>query len=565
VAGTALYAALAVSSLRQKSTAFDELAHLSAAWTHLALGDYRMSPDHPPLVKKLAALPLLFIDVRMKPDDAAWAQRRPWEFGKRWLYRWNDADRLLFWGRLPIVALGAALGIAVYLWSRRRFGRASGLLAFGLCALSPDMLAHGGLVTTDLGIALFVFLAVIAFDAVTRNVTPLRVLLAGLAAGAAFATKHSSLVLLPILGSLAAFLVFAGEPLRLGGRSLVGWTRRALALGIVLALMGVLALATVWAAYGFDSRFSPDPVVNASFDWEKLEPENAAAGTTIRLAHRLHLLPDPYLYGFLRFFEHSEARPSFLLGQRSDRGFPHYFLVSFLVKTPLALLALLGLGIAARRHSATGAREEAFVWIPLVVYAGLTLSRGINIGHRHLLPLYPFLFVAAGRAAAWAWRPGRRAPKAVLLALATWYAAATVSVHPHHLAYFNELVGGPRNGYRVLVDSNLDWGQDLKLLARWVEKQGLERIRLSYFGTGDPEYYRLPADLLPGYVMPVPARVVAEVQPGDVVAVSATNLQCVYLAPEVCPLMERLRRMEPLAQVGYSILIYRADFSWKLP
>ena len=135
-------------------------------------------------------------------------------------------------------------------------------------------------------------------------------------------------------------------------------------------------------------------------------------------------------------------------------------------------------------------------------------------------------------------------------------------VHPHYLAYFNELAGGPAGGYRYLVDSNLDWGQDLKGLKAWMDTNGVPAVKLSYFGTADPEYHRIPCDLLPGQMLPPPRDVVREIAPGDIVAVSATNLQGVYLEPEDRPLMERLRALTPVATVGHSILIYRADFAW---
>ncbi len=207
-------------------------------------------------------------------------------------------------------------------------------------------------------------------------------------------------------------------------------------------------------------------------------------------------------------------------------------------------------------------RSAAFLWLPVVVYLAFTFTRGLQIGHRHLLPIYPFLFVAAGRAANLAGRAGVRV---VVLALVAWYAVGTLAVHPHYLAYFNELAGGPRNGYKRLVDSSLDWGQDLKGLRAWMDARGVARIKLSYFGSADPSYYGIDADALPGYSAPHPVRVTREVRPGDLVAVSATNLQGVYLDPEDRPLMERFRRSTPIDQVGYSILIYRADFAWPTP
>jgi hypothetical protein len=150
-------------------------------------------------------------------------------------------------------------------------------------------------------------------------------------------------------------------------------------------------------------------------------------------------------------------------------------------------------------------------------------------------------------------------------ALCAWYALGTLRLHPHYLAYFNELAGGPAHGWRYLVDSNLDWGQDLPGLKAWMDTRGVPRIKLSYFGSADPAYYGIDADLLPGYMAPHPTRVTREVRPGDLVAVSATNLQGVYLDPADRPLMERFRSRKPLARIGYSIFIYRADFSWPEP
>ena len=174
--------------------------------------------------------------------------------------------------------------------------------------------------------------------------------------------------------------------------------------------------------------------------------------------------------------------------------------------------------------------------------------------------------MAAGRCGTLAhvrW-PGIPAFVAVL-ALSAWYGLSVGRVHPHYLAYFNEIAGGPEGGYRYLVDSNLDWGQDLKGLKTWTDANGVARIKLSYFGTADPEYYRIPCELLPGQMLPPPRDVIRHVEPGDIVAVSATNLQGVYLEPEVRPLMARLRAQAPVATIGHSIRIYRAGFAWALP
>ena len=567
-AGTALYATLAVSSMRVKSATFDEAAHLPAGYTYLKLHDYRLNPEHPPLVKTLAAIPLLWMRVQMRPDDEAWALRRQWEFGRRFLYRWNDADRLLFWGRVPIVILGALLGVAVFLRAGRDWGLPAAALALFLCVLSPDVLAHGQIVTTDMGAALFIFLSVVAFERLVDRATWPRLLLAGLAVGAALATKFSTLVLAPILAALAVVAVLSKDPVRRAwtrgeARDVEGRGPRLLHMALLAAGIAIVALVVLWASYGFATSLSPDPAVSSAFDWGRVGGRAGLVDGAMSVARGAHLLPDAYAFGFLRFFRHAEARPTFLLGRLADRSFWYYFPVTFALKTPLALVALLILSIATLRHHAETVRTELFLWLPVLIYFALACAFGLNIGHRHLLPIYPFLFVIAGRCATLAAIrfPGILSSASVVF-FAAWYALAAARIHPHYLAYFNELAGGPDGGYRSLVDSNLDWGQDLKGVKPWMDANGVARIKLSYFGTADPEYYRIPCELLPGQMLPPPRDVVREVQPGDVIAVSATNLQGVYLQPEDRPLMERLRSLKPVATIGHSIRIYRADFAW---
>jgi len=177
----------------------------------------------------------------------------------------------------------------------------------------------------------------------------------------------------------------------------------------------------------------------------------------------------------------------------------------------------------------------------------------------------PFLFVAAGEAGAWllTWR---RPTGALLVGgLGIWYAAGTLVNHPHHLAYFNEIAGGPAGGWHALVDSNVDWGQDLKRLKAWMDAHGVRHVKLSYFGSADPAYYGIDCERLPGYSAPHPPRVTREWRPGDIVAVSVTHLQGVYVDPADRPMMERLRRETPIGRAGYSILIFRPDFAWPPP
>ncbi len=563
-AAVALQAGLAVHAMRGNSATFDEGAHLPAGYAYLVLSDHRLNPEQPPLVKLLAAAPLVALRPELKTTDRSWTEARQWEFGRRFLYRWNDADRLLFLGRLPVVALASCLVVSVFLAARRHFGIAAAVASTLLAALSPDVLAHGALVTTDLAFALFFFLAILAFERLLEHATPGRLLAAGLATGAAFASKFSAPILLPVFMILGLWSLRETVPIEsslVGGTHKLEGARARLSHALLLlAVVGALALAVVWACYGFRAPLSPDPVVRAELRKPLESAQPGALLYAVAFAGRAGIVPEDYARGLLFVSEHSAARPTFLLGEQRDHGFPHYFAVTFLLKTPVPLLLLAALALA--RAPWLRRRDAALVWIPVAVYLAATATRGLQIGHRHLLPIYPFLFLAAGEAAArlWSWRAPKGAVITAILAL--WYAGGTLLQHPHHLAYFNELGGGPLNGWRLLVDSNLDWGQDLKRLAEWVRTNHVARLKLSYFGSADPAYYGIESEALPGYTAPHAAHITREIQPGDIVAVSATNLQGVYLDSEDLALMERLRALDPLARIGYSIFVYRADFVW---
>jgi hypothetical protein len=567
VALVALLAGLAVHAMRGNSATFDEGAHLPAGYTHLALGDHRLNPEQPPLAKLLAAVPLLAVGPELRSNDVSWTAARQWEFGRRFLYRWNDADLLLFLGRLPIVALAACLVVAVFVTARQLFGPLAGAIAAFLAALSPDVLAHGALVTTDLAFALFFFLAVIAFERALERATPGRLLAAGLATGAAFATKFSAPILLAVLGLFGLWTALADAPCVAspGGRPRLaeGRGRRLWHVALLLAAVAATSLVVVWAAYGFRAVLSPDPTVRAELRGPLVADHVGLLERAVASAGRARIVPEDYARGVLFVAEHSAARSAFLLGERSDHGFPHYFAVTFLLKTPVPLLLLTVLALA--RVPRLPRREAVLLWLPVAVYLAATTTRGLQIGHRHLLPTYPFLFVAAGEALAGL--RGWRAPKGTVLAaaLGLWYAAGTLVQHPHHLAYFNEIAGGSKNGWRLLVDSNLDWGQDLKRLAEWLQENPTPGLKLSYFGSADPAYYGIVSEALPGYTAPHAPRITREIHPGDILAVSATNLQGVYLEPADRALMERVRALPPIARVGYSIFVYRSDFSWPPP
>ena len=545
-----LYAGLAFDTARSTSATFDEVKHLPVGYMFLRHGDFRLDPDNPPLARMIAAVPLLVSGTRIDPSDPFLRDADVWMFGHRVLYEWNDADTFLLRGRMAITALGLLLAGALFFWTRAHWGAGPAALAAILCASSPDMLAHGSLATTDLTVTFFFFTTVVAFERLTARVTAWRVLATGVSLGCALTSKHSAMALLPILGILGALAAFKT---RTPARVMV----------VALVLIVIVAGATVWGVYGF--RFAPAESGRDAefFAWDHTFRDVGTPGAVLRAARDLHLLPEAYLYGFADMLRRGQGHPAFLMGERREGTFLWYFPATFALKTPLPLLFLLAAGTAMAFKTGARKRADPFLWIPVLVYVGLAMAHGLNIGHRHLLPIYPFLFVVASSCAVWPWdRPFPMLRRVLPAVAAGACVLAALFVHPHHLSFINMLGGGPSQGYRHFVDSNLDWGQDLKGLKRYADAHPGPRLKLSYFGTADPGYHGIDCDRLPGAVLPAPSQFELVVRRGDRLAVSVTNLQGVYLESAVQPLMAMLRSRRPVASAGFSIFVYDADFDW---
>jgi hypothetical protein len=248
-------------------------------------------------------------------------------------------------------------------------------------------------------------------------------------------------------------------------------------------------------------------------------------------------------------------------------------LATFFLKTPLPLILLIAVALVfVGKSRQKMALTFGFLLVPAGIYFAMISASGWGIGHRHLLPIYPFLFVLVGGCIAWATRQ-RGWIKGGVALLLLWYFLSALAIHPHYLAYFNQLAGGPDNGYKYLVDSNLDWGQDLKGLKRYMVRHGIEKVWLSYFGTANPDYYGIEYDYLPSFVIFEPKNVNPEVfrlkelvPLAGVVAISATNLQGVYLPLVASPwgsvaknYFAFYRDQKPVAKIGHSIFVYRFE------
>ena len=557
----ATFVALDVVSYTQKSATWDEPLHVTSGYVALARHDYRVDPEHPPFLRMWAALPLMAMQgikldtsiIDKTPPSMDWAMAKQFDFGHQFMYVDNDADRLLYAARFMVVVLGVVLGVLLFCWVNEWLGFEAAVVALAFYTIEPNIAAHSSLITTDLGVTCFIFGAVYFLWRTCCRPSALNV--AGLTAFFVLAviSKYSALILGPIVVFPLAFATLRLRTLKL-----------MTALGI-LALLASTSWIAIWAVYGF--RYMP----SASDSWLLhfqdqplvLQRVPALAGIVNWIDSR-RLLPNIFTQGFLLGQAKAQVRGAFLAGDYSDVGWWYYFPVAFLIKTPVALILLLAGGMAAcvKRWRLWGREGTVFVVLPIVVYLGTAMTARINIGLRHILPIYPLVLVAAAAGAKELLAAKRSRGRIVLGVLTLFWLLEFGRAYPNNLAFFNQLVGGPANGSKYLVDSNLDWGQDLKPLKGWMDRNGVANINLAYFGSADPAYYHITGTYLPGSPFFVPDRSISLPQLPGYVAVSVTVLSGVYFDGRGRAFYKALRDQEPLADIGHSIHVYWVERAW---
>ncbi len=542
------HAALAVWAMRGKSTTADEIAHVVGGYTFNHWNDYRMQPENGVLPQRWQALPATFSDTDYPAmNTRAWSKSIVWLVGYDLFYKSrNDPDRLLRGARIMNSIFGAATVLFVFFWSWRLWGVAGAVVSGLLAALCPTMLAHSGLATSDMCMTFF-FLAVPA--AYWRHLHDGRWqawwLSAGLL-GLAAVAKYTAVLLLPMVAVMALVRALRAEPVVLFGRSFRSAGARFAAIGVSTIGQGLVAVAVVWAFFGFRySTFNPAlPPGDYNLTWDVILSFGGWKAEFIRFCRTWHLLPEGWLYGFAFVLEHAMARATFLDGEYGIFGWVDFFPKAFLYKTPPSLLVALAggtvlLALHLRKMPRSRLAQQCYRVGPLFALFGVywlfSLTSHLNIGQRHILPTYPVLYIFCGVLGWMALRAWKLSPKGgaaaggMVAALLLWHLATTIRIHPHYLAYFSPIVGGPAQGYRHLVDSSLDWGQDLPAWRDWLAKnrRPSEPAYISYFGSDEPLRFVPDAALLPRLPDFEQPRRWSWFEPG-VYAVSATMLQHVY-------------------------------------
>jgi len=579
----AIHVLLGLSAVAHKSITFDESAHLGGGFSYWAANDYRLHAENGNWSQRWAAIPLWWHGYKLPVADSSWPISDVWGITERLFAAMGpDSDVMLWRARMMMAVPSALLGLLVYCWSRHIFGPAGGLISLTLYAFSPTFLANGFLATSDLMASLFFLASSAAVWALLQRVTPLTVVAAWLALSGLMLSKSSGVLIVPMALLMVVARLCHRAPLPVGlrvPREVVERWRQAAIFGS-LAVVQVLGVALViWASYGFRySMFAPawQEGAQPQVPWADVEGGSPRLQPIVRFAREHHLLPEGYLYGFSYTLLYANARVGFLNGEFGYTGWTSFFPLALLWKTPLTLFLMLALAVwalATCREAVPGTvaggsdarRARLYALVPLaalfVVYWGVALRSHLNIGHRHILPTYPPMFIFAGATGLWfplsaIQQAGRKsaagsrdrtnvatptAPRASSVARAATVAALvlgaleSIGFWPNYLAYFNVVAGGPRQGYRRLVDSSLDWGQELIGLKKWLDEHPADssnpqRVFVSYFGTGRPAQYNIRGRALPCF----PPRwdvTVPEPLTGGTYCISASMLQGVYIVP----------------------------------
>jgi len=559
----AVMAAAMVHAAWHDSATMDEAAHIPAGYSYVVKRDMRLNPEHPPLIKTLAGLSAwaLAKPINFPDEIPAWKENinDQWSFGFHFLYgAGNDAEKIIYAARLAAILLALILGWFIWLWAQDLIGSQWALMPLAVYALSPNFIAHGHLVTTDIGAALGVLASLYFFDKYLKNQTLKNLFFAGLGLGFGLLLKFTVVFVVPVLIFMAALYALAS-----------GGIKTFFAMIGKLALMGFVAGGIVTLVYVFhvwdypaERQFRDANFILASYGFRP------AVNLTLWLTREnvAFRAIGQYLFGLLMNLQRAAGgNTTYFLGEISASGWRYYFPIVYLIKEPLPILILLAIAGAIALKRFRPARFFDKTWLKETIRSRIaeigmltfiasfwtaSIMSHLNIGVRHIFPTLPLLYIlAAGQIKNW--QLARRPKTAVVATLIGWLALELAFIAPNYIAYFNEFAGGPQNAGLYVADSNLDWGQDLKRLRDFVVKNNIPKIKVDYFGGGDAAYYL--GERYEPMARGVPQK--------GWLAVSVTFLDGGIGRPakghrDECCYYRWLEHYQPVAKIGYSIYVY---------
>lgn len=508
--------ALMVYSASNDSLVFDELAHIPAGYSYITYFDNRLNIEHPPLVKAISSIPLLFLDLNFPITGTNWDNFNQWGIGNEFIFNFgNDADTVIFMSRLGPIFLTLLLIFSTYVIAKNLVGQKWALLPTFFVGFSPSILSHGHYVATDIGVSLFILLAIYYFSRYITNPSFFLLFFSSLFFGFAQLAKFSALILIPIFILLAVIYAFASKQ----------W----LQLLKNTALVFLFGYTIVYGVYFlFSINYPPETQVkNTEYILGFSDPQRAQAtkescsvenlGLTlkskcvikeafIKMSGNFVTRPmTQYLTGAWLVFKQSTLahHPTFFNGTLCDCGRWYYFPTLAFLKEPISgiIFILLGIGgglvyFAKRKYENSG---EVFNYIIshfvefslllfVIIYGIYSVRSSLNIGVRHIFPMLVPIYILATKAVKKI-EINNFYKKVLAGVLIFWFVFEIIFAAPYFISYYNKFGGGLWKGYEYAVDSNYDWGQDLKRLATWIEDSGADRLALNYFGAGDLKYY----------------------------------------------------------------------------
>jgi hypothetical protein len=555
----------------KKSAHFDETAHLMSGYFMLKKSDFRVNTANMIVSQKLAALPLLLSDVN-PPSTAMLKYTLGNEFtygGESFILGFdflnnagNNSRQLLFKGRMMMILVGLFTAILVFSWSKKLFGTIGAMISLTFLVTCPVFISFSGIISADISAAMLFLAVTRSYWTVLHKVTPFTVAVFAIAFALLLLTKLSSLVFVPVSVLLLLIRLVGAHPLDLGwcwtpSRKITSMMSSVLVLIASMCAVFLIVTVIIWAAYGFRyAAMSPDSHWPAKLNWQdtlkvedeapSLSPDKALHSLTT-FANSMHLFPEAFLFDLASLRNLTKSRQAFFLGETSDKGWLLYFPFTFLAKTSLptllasilAIAVFLWAGLGIKRGNGTSPPWKIYECLPLFIFIFIfmiaAMTRGVNIGHRHILPIYPFIFVLLG-VLGYLFRRDKLWSKLFVTLLLMGSIISAIAIHPNHMAYVSSMLGGPFKAYKMLVDSSLEWGQELPSVKKWIDEEKLSsndlNIYFSYFGSGSPKSEGIKAERLPGYFDPLmndskSSTYTKLLKPG-IYLISATMLQPVY-------------------------------------
>jgi len=579
--------AISIGTALGDAAIMDEVAHIPAGYSYIKYADFRLNPEHPPLLKDLAGIPLQFLDVKFPTDEKQWTTdpNGQWHAGWKFIYLpGNDTEKILFWSRFPIILIALFLGFMIFKWSRELFGAKAGLLALTLYAFDPNILGHNHYVTTDLGIAAFLFFAFYFFYKYLREPNWKTIVLFGIFMGLAQLAKFSAVLMFPVFGLvIVLYALSRKDALKFSflwsGKVKKFWLKKLYLYFATFTVAFLIHILLIGIVYQLNIFQMPTEKIHQLVDTQLYGGSKNLTGETLhKMANHPVLRPySQYLIGlFMVFGRVAGGNTTYFFGQVTNQSFREYFPLVFLIKEPLSILifllssAAIAIYFFLRNNLADFPRHvwknvqnyldghvaETSMLLFVALYAYVSITGNLNIGFRHLFPILPFMYILISKEIFFLWAKlrgnTRKIYSTMVVALLIWLGAGTALAYPYYLAYFNETIGGSKNGYKYVTDSNVDWGQELKRLRDFVEENNIEKIRVDYFGGGDVAHYIGDKAVIWHANMGQ--------EPGWY-AISATFIQnsLYYKLTEGRPDYQWLREREPNTSIGHSILIYKIE------